>query len=63
MNNPTVQEIITIHLKQNGYDGLCNDDCGCLIDDLAPCGNISLNCKAGYKATDGESVYIQTQKM
>lgn len=63
MNNPTAQEIITIHLKQNGYDGLCTDDCGCLIDDLAPCGSIGLNCKAGYKAVGVDGVYILTEKI
>jgi len=34
----TVEEIIKEYLTTNGYDGLCCEDCGCGIDDLAPCG-------------------------
>ena len=32
-----VKQIIIEHLKSIGADGLCTDDCGCGIDDLAPC--------------------------
>jgi hypothetical protein len=45
----TVKEIIINYLKGNGYDGLCNYDCGCGFDDFAPCGNIQDNCKPAYK--------------
>lgn len=31
-----VIEIVREYLIQHGYDGLCDDDCGCEIDDLAP---------------------------
>ena len=36
----TVKIIVADWLKANGFDGLCNPDagCGCLIGDLAPCG-------------------------
>ncbi len=29
--------MIIEYLKANGYDGLCNGDCGCRINDLIPC--------------------------
>lgn len=45
------------NLMQNGYDGLCNDDCGCGVDDLMPCGNIEnlRKCKSAKK-------YIKNEK-
>lgn len=45
------------NLMQNGYDGLCNDDCGCGVDDLMPCGNIEnlRKCKPAKK-------YIKNEK-
>ena len=30
-------EIIREWLKDNGYDGLCNEDCGCSVEDFMPC--------------------------
>jgi len=44
-----VRQIITEYLKANGYDGLYHDECGCFLDDLAPCDR-PLNCKPGYKS-------------
>jgi hypothetical protein len=46
---PTVKEIIVKYLKENGYDGLCYTDCGCDIDDLAPCDCINDDCEAGHR--------------
>lgn len=46
---PTVQAMVYDRLREDGYDGLYNDDCGCEIDDLVPCGAIEENCRAGYK--------------
>jgi hypothetical protein len=45
----TVTEILKDWLKSHGYDGLCHEDgeCGCLIDDLGPCGEVGGTCKAG----------------
>jgi len=68
----TVGEIIATWLKEHGYDGLCNEDCGCSIDDLMPCGETFNDCRAAYKrkATDeekdeltwgGEYVYSPTK--
>ena len=45
-----VKEILGQWLKDNGYDGLYNEDCGCEIDDLAPCCiDCIAECEAGYK--------------
>ena len=30
-------DIIKLWLQENGFDGLCSEDCGCGIDDFAPC--------------------------
>lgn len=49
-----VKEIITDYLKdylkKNGYDGLMSVriDCVCRLDNIAPCGNIQLDCSVGY---------------
>jgi hypothetical protein len=46
----TVREIIKEYLDKNGFDGLCNDDCGCGTDDLAPClDGPKLDCNPAYK--------------
>lgn len=47
----TVLEIVQAGLIANGYDGLCNPDegCECEVCDLAPCGEISGECTAGWK--------------
>jgi hypothetical protein len=36
-------------LMARGYDGLYTKDCGCLIADLAPCGEGTDSCCPGYK--------------
>lgn len=45
-----VIEIISTWLKANGCDGLYTDNCGCKIDDLAPCGFSPWDCEAGVLA-------------
>lgn len=42
-----VQDIVIKHLKDNDFDGLYNDtsECGCGLDDLAPCGESTMDCK------------------
>jgi hypothetical protein len=42
-------KIVEAWLKGNGYDGLCTEDCGCLVGDLMPCGEFGTKCEAGYK--------------
>lgn len=49
MKNLSVEEIVKAWLLANGYSGLCNDDCGCEIADLMPCGEVFGDCQAGYK--------------
>lgn len=49
-----VIEIIKESLKEKGFSGLIHGDgeCGCEIDDLAPCGIDISECRAGYKHCD-----------
>jgi hypothetical protein len=44
-----VKEIIEEWLKVHGYDGLCCENCGCIIGDLMPCGSDQSECKPGWK--------------
>jgi hypothetical protein len=55
----TVKEIVIKYLKDNGYDGLYSDDCGCMIDDLIPCsgyGSMDM-CELGVKKDCHECPY------
>lgn len=55
----TAKEIIAEWLKANGYDGLYNHECGCLIDDLIPCGEDPSLCEAGIaRERDGITIII-----
>lgn len=47
----TVFGIVMAWLREHGYDGLYNEaaGCACLLSDLAPCGEMSMECRAGYK--------------
>ena len=49
LSGMTVHGIIKMLLLRHGYDGLCTDDCGCSIDNLAPCGNDCMLCRPAYK--------------
>ena len=40
----TARDILRNWLKGNGYAGLAGNDCGCGLDDLAPCGCDPLGC-------------------
>jgi len=42
-----VREIVVKNLKETDFDGLCNVDneCGCGLDDLAPCCDNILACE------------------
>lgn len=49
----TIREIVRKWLEENGFDGLCGEECGCAIDDFAPCVNWDcvgiLDCKPAYR--------------
>ena len=48
----TTKDIIINYLKENGFDGLVQIDleCGCGIDDLAPCDQMAIDCEPAYYA-------------
>ena len=52
----TVIEIVKAHLVVNGFDGLVQTDaeCGCLLDDLQPCGGDFAACEPGYRGVGRE---------
>ncbi len=47
----TVLEIVRKWIEDNGRDGLVNGDaeCGCRLDDLEPCSEMSSRCEPAYK--------------
>ena len=48
--NPTVTEIVKKFLMKAKYDGLYHlRGCACTFSDLAPCGEIKGDCRAGYR--------------
>lgn len=50
---PKVINIVVSHLVQLGADGLVNiGECGCLLDDLVPCGGDFSRCEPGWKGVD-----------
>ena len=48
-------EILCNALKEMGADGLCNFECGCELDDLAPCGGEINGCVAAKKVSRDEA--------
>ena len=47
----TVIRIVAEHLRDNGFDGLVHTDaeCGCEVDDLAPCRGDFGSCEAAHR--------------
>ena len=44
-----VEQIVIAYLTEHGHDGLCliedgSIECGCGLDDFAPCGNLGAEC-------------------
>ena len=49
---PNVREIIVGWLKIRSYDGLCTEECGCGLGNLAPCcGESFMDCVPAYKTS------------
>lgn len=46
-----VIEIVKEHLRQNGFDGLCNNEteCGCHLEDFHICGENFADCVPAYR--------------
>ena len=55
----TTIEIIKQYLIDNDYDGLVSEhaDCGCVTNDLQPCGMDFATCRPGYKYADPENEF------
>jgi len=48
----TVKEIIKQYLIDNGFDGLCSEDCGCGVNDLICCNREFIeDCQPAYERT------------
>ena len=58
--NMEVHQIVREYLNNRGYDGLfnINGECACLLDDLAPCGEMSMHCKVGFKTETKDSFKV-----
>lgn len=60
----SIEEIKRGEIKRANADGLYNPDvggdpCGCGLNDMAPCGHISLECMVGY--LHGDMYYSEPQ--
>ena len=44
-----VKEIVETWLRDNNYDGLCTENCGCALEDLIPCDSPCDLCVPGYR--------------
>ena len=45
----TVLEMVAAYLIAHHYDGLYSEGrCACKVSDLAPCGELQSDCRAGY---------------
>ena len=60
----TVKQIVEERLRKDGFDGLCGgracDGCGCILDDLFPCGQDFSECVPGHAkwgTFDGEQTW------
>lgn len=53
-----VKEIIKKYLMENGYNGLCCEDCGCFINDLIPCDDVCDHCVPGYEDITPEGLRL-----
>ena len=58
MKTKTVKQILIEYLKENGYNGLYFDDCGCPLDDLIPCNGCFDQCRPGKMIQDENGDWI-----
>lgn len=42
-------DIVRANIQEMGGEGLCNDDCGCTLEDFMPCGNPCPECVVAKK--------------
>lgn len=49
-------EIIKNYLEKNGFDGLCSNECGCLLPDIVPCCSDFSKCIPGYNVAKPENL-------
>lgn len=54
----TAKEILVAYLKEHGFDGLCGDECGCGVDDIAPCYEYNMACIAAHSRVLGTDEYV-----
>lgn len=69
MKRIEVIDAVKMAIIDGGFDGLCNldnDNCGCLVDDLAPCGEMNQHCVLGYRGapidSDGTWAIYETKE-
>lgn len=61
---PSIREILKAQIASLGGDGLCYPgvECGCGIDDFAPCGCIDVDgCKVAKRREDGLWYVMETK--
>jgi hypothetical protein len=53
------REIVKSWLRERGYDGLCaeSEDCGCELEDLAPCELLCDTCFPAYRVKEDSPDY------
>jgi hypothetical protein len=45
----TIKQIVADRLRQDGFDGLCCEACGCRLADLMPCDEPDIEeCRPGH---------------
>jgi hypothetical protein len=56
-----VTAIVQQFLVDAGYQGLVDEsgDCGCVVSDFCPCGEIQGTCKAAYNHGDKDKICMR----
>ncbi len=49
-----IQDILIKWLVDNGYEGLCYENCGCGVDALMPCDEAHVGCEPAHDASPKE---------